>query len=69
MEPTMPMNVTSMETAPVGVQQFQAGQPFERAQRPASVQTESSQDEPTFDATDISLAMRQFFQSPIRSAG
>ncbi len=65
----MPMNVTSMETAPVGVQQFQAGRPFERAQRPASMQTETSQDEPTFDAADISLAMRQFFQSPIRSAG
>lgn len=65
----MPVNIKPMETAPAGVQQFQADQPFEPSQRSPSAQAVTSQDQMPFDAGDISLAMRQFFQSPVRSAG
>jgi len=65
----MPVNIDRIEVEATGTQQFQADHSFKQDQPAAAASITVGQEEPLFDAADISLVMRQFFQSPSRSAG
>lgn len=67
----MPTDIQSIEGSPIGAQQqFQSERTFHNDWPASAAQVSSmTQDERLAELDDVSLAMRQFYQSPVRSAG
>jgi len=67
----MPMNTASVENASIVVQQqFQADQDCRRDESaPVAPAVFVMDSELILDLGDISLAMRQFYQSPVKNGG